>query len=428
MVRIQLLAAGLLGMNGLFVGPPKSATARRMPATAAACTTIADPSRRMELPDGRIVSIDVQSVARAGTSILAVGRYAYVFPRSANSRTSPGMVDSILGVLIDGDGRVTLVSNPATPRTILYARAVAGPDGDFTVLYATSAPEGLQAHTDTATLWLAPLRDGTWGVPSRVTSVRTASLDRASALLQKGVELAFIYPFRDDRRHDEDGGAVLVRQRHGTWTLDTLRTEREPTSISAAYDPVRESIVVVLPVADRQPPLLAQRLIIARFDSSWSEPEAIAGDGLTPVVHPAVSVQGRGIVTAWLTWPSHDPTRGRLQWLQFDAMGRPHVRAAIDSGEATFPFELALVNATPLWLYHGEPFGTAVRLRMAQDSTITRLNDVRAEFWNPSTKTIALSGSRLLVFTQRRAQTGTEPMAASFTTAIEIRCPRSAQR
>ena len=54
--------------------------------------------------------------------------------------------------------------------------------------------------------------------------------------------------------------------------------------------------------------------------------------------------------------------------------------------------------------------------------------DVKAEFGNPSTRTIALSGTRVLVFTQQRARTETEPMAASFTTALEIRCPRTAQR
>lgn len=427
MVRVQLIAAGMLGVS-ILVGPPQSTIATRTPPTAPACTTIADPSRRVELPDGRIVSIDVQSVARAGTSILAVGRHAYVFPRGANSRTSPGMVDSLLGVLIDGNGRVTLVPNPATPRTVLYMRAVAGPDGEFSVLYATSAPEGLPAHTDTATLWLASLRRGVWGTPSRIAGVRTASLDRASALLKARGALAFIYPFRDDRRHGDDGGAVLVRQRRGTWTFDTLRTETEPTTISALYDPDRGSIVVVLPIGDQRPPLLAQRLFMVRFDSSWSKPEAIAGDGFVPVMHPSLVMQGRTLVAAWLTWPDHEPEHGSLRWLQVDTGGRFRLRPAVDSGAATFPFELAIVNDTPLWLYHGEPFGEAVKLMMATDSTVTRLTDVSAEFWNPSTKTIALSGSRLLVFTQRRAQTGTEPMAASFTTALEIRCPRPAQR
>ena len=428
MVRLQTFCCGVFGVSVFVALGPESRGENRVTGAAPACTSIAGPSRRLELADGRIVSIDVQSVARAGESVLAVGRYAYVFPPNANSRTSPQLVDSILGVLVDGRGRVSVVANPAAPRTVRYSRVVTMPDGDFNVLYATSGPEGLLEHTDTATLWLAKLRNGIWSTPLRIAAVRTASLDRASALLQRDGQLAFVYPFRDDRRPAEDGGAILLRQRSGRWTSDTLRTETEPTSVSAAYDPVRGSIVVVLAVANPLQQLVAQRLLIARFDSTWSRPVPIAGDGIVPIAHPSLVAHERGFVAAWLTWPSYDPTRGWLQWLELDAAGSSHLRSVIDSGAATFPNELTLVNAAPLWLYHGDPFGTTVRLAMARDSTVARLPDVRAEFWNPSTKSIALSGSRLLLFTQRRAQTETEPMAASFTTALEIRCPRSAQR
>jgi hypothetical protein len=427
MVRVQILGVCIFGVGVLVALGPASHGEGRVTQAAAACTSIAAPSRRLELADGRIVSIDVQSVARAGEFVLAVGRYAYLFPPNANSRTSPELVDSILGVLIDGGGRVTLVANPAAPRTVRYARVAAMPNGDFSVLYATSAPEGLLAHTDTATLWLATFRGRAWSSTSRVAVVRSATLDGASALLQRDGQLAFVFSFRDDRGYSDDGGAVLLRQRQGRWMSDTLRTETEPTSVSATYDSVGGSIVVALAVADHRPPLLAQRLLIARFDSSWSRPVAIAGDGVVPIAHPSLVANGIGLVASWLTWPKYDPTRGWLQWLQLDATGRAHLRSVIDSGRATFPFELTVVNSAPLWLYHGVPFGEAVKLMMANDSSVTRLPDVKAEFWNPATKTIALSGSRLLVFTQRRALTGTEPMAASFTTALEIRCPRSGQ-
>jgi hypothetical protein len=426
---VHELGVGVLIGSALVASGPESQRGP-VPRVAQACTAIAEPSRRLELADGRIVSIDVQSVARARESVIAVGRYAYVFPRNATSTTSPELVDSVLGVLIDrrGAGRVTLLANPAAPRRVLYSRAVAMPNGDVDVLYATHGPEGLRTHTDTVTLWLATLRNTSWGTPSRVAMARTATLDRASALIQRDGQLAFVYPFRDDRRHDEDGGVVLLRRRHGRWTADTLRTETEPTSVSAVYDPVRGSIVAMLAVADRLPPLLSQRLLIARFDSSWSVPVPIAGDGLTPVVQPSLAVHNDGLAAAWLAWPGHEPGKGVLQWLQIDARGRANLRSVIDSGETTFPFEFTVFNDTPLWLYHGEPFGSTVKLMMSRDSTVVRLPDVTVEFGNPSTRTIALSGTRLLVFTQQRARSETQPMAASFTTALEIRCPRSAQR
>jgi hypothetical protein len=428
MVRFQIPGVAILGVGVLVAPGFESRGEGLVTPEAAACTSIAGPSRRLELADGRIVSLDVQSVAGAGGSVLAVGRYANVFPPNANSRTSPELVDSILGVLIDGGGRVRLVPNPAAPRSVRYARVVTMPNGDFGVLYATSAPQGLVVHTDTATLWLATLRGGTWVSTSRVAAVRTATLDRASALLQRDGDLAFVFPFRDDRDHNDDGGAVLLRRRRGRWTSDTLRTETEPSSVSAAYDSVGGSIVVALAVGDHLPPLLAQRLLLTRFDTSWSRPVPIAGDGVVPIAQPLLVANGSKLVASWLSWPNHDPARGSLHWLQLDASGRLHLRSVIDSGAATYPFELTVVNAAPLWLYHGAPFGEAVKLMMANDSNVTPLPDVRAEFWNPSTKTIVLTGSRLLLFTQRRAQTETEPMAASFTTALEIRCQTSGQR
>ena len=427
---IHELGVGVLIGSALVASVPEPRGGGRVLQTAPACTATAEPSRRLELADGRIVSIDVQSVARARESVIAVGRHAYVFPRNATSTTSPLLVDSILGVQVDrgGAGRITVLANPAAPRRVLYSRAVAMPNGDISVLYATHGPEGLRAHTDTATLWLATLRGGSWGTPSRITMVRTATLDRASVLLQRDGQLSFVYPFRDDRRHHEDGGVVLLRQRQGRWTPDTLRTETEPTAVNAAYDPARGSIVVVFPVADRSPPFLSQRLLIARFDSSWSVPVAIAGDGITPVAHPSLAIYNGGLAATWLAWPGREPRSGVLQWLHIDSLGRRSPRSVIDSGEATFPFEFTVFNDIPLWLLHGEPFGATVKLMMSRDSAIVRLPDVKAEFGNPSTRTIALSGTRLLVFTQRQARAETEPMAASFTTALEIRCPRSAQR
>jgi hypothetical protein len=76
------------------------------------CTVTSEPARRLELSDGRIVSVDVQSVATSGGSVMAVGRHAYLFPRTANPLTSPTLLDSIIGVVIDGRGNTSLVSNP----------------------------------------------------------------------------------------------------------------------------------------------------------------------------------------------------------------------------------------------------------------------------------------------------------------------------
>jgi hypothetical protein len=85
-------------------------------------------------------------------------------------------------------------------------------------------------------------------------------------------------------------------------------------------------------------------------------------------------------------------------------------------------------NRYPLWLYHGEPRGSAVALALASGSTIVHRGSLTMPFENPGPKAIAVSPTRILVFTMKRGAADNEPMVASYTTALEIRCPTSAQR
>ena len=100
-------------------------SAARPQGTAPACSTRAEESRRMELPDGRTVSVDVRSLATSGDLVMALGHHAYVFPRGANPMTSPMMTDSIMGVVVDKGGRVTLVPNPLS-RPVVFPKVAAG--------------------------------------------------------------------------------------------------------------------------------------------------------------------------------------------------------------------------------------------------------------------------------------------------------------
>jgi hypothetical protein len=79
-------------------------------------------------------------------------------------------------------------------------------------------------------------------------------------------------------------------------------------------------------------------------------------------------------------------------------------------------------------MYHNEPFGGSVRLKVGVDSAIRELAPLVTPFTGPLASTLALSSTRFLVFTQKWAAQDTEPMAASFVTPMEIRCPRSVQR
>src|SRR5688500_18348448 len=113
MVAVGVMLVLAAGVGGSQTGPT--------------CSALAGPSKRLELPDGRIVSMDVRSLARSGSTVLAAGRLAYVFPATAGPRTPPQLSDSILGVTIDGRGTVSLVPNPSLPRRVFHPRVAPAP-------------------------------------------------------------------------------------------------------------------------------------------------------------------------------------------------------------------------------------------------------------------------------------------------------------
>src|SRR5687767_1957222 len=392
---------------------------------APACSTMAGPSRRLELPDGRIVSADFRSMARSGSTVLAVGRHAYVFPASAGSRTPPQLPDSIIGVTIDGRGAVSLVPNPSLPLRVFHPRVAPAPNGQFHALWVTGLDSvvDLPEPADTATLWHATYGNGQWTAPSRVMTVRGARLnpELASALMAHNGELAVLFPFVERRSALAEGGAILLRRRAGRWLADTLRTSAAPVIIRALYR--GEGIISLLTFTDTTVGR-SEGLYFSRFEGGWSRPVRIAGDGTLPVTVPMLVPRDNDHVASWIEWRWMDAQSAKLEWMLIDSTGRSIVRGRVDSGPPTYPYELTMVGGRhPLWLYRGTPAGNLVALAVLLDSTIARLPSVVAPFRNPLPSTLALPGNRFLLFTQKLALTDSEPMAASFVTELEVRCP-----
>ncbi|HEY5547066.1 MAG TPA: hypothetical protein VIK50_13525 [Gemmatimonadaceae bacterium] len=397
------------------------------------CTVSAEPARRLELGDGRIVSVDVQSVATSGGSVMAVGRHAYVFPRTANPLTSPTLLDSIIGVVIDGRGNTSLVTNPVRTRHVLFPRVAAAPDSSFHVLFVTSSDSAEVQTTplDTATIWYARFGNGAWTRPEPVASVRAGFLQSESAeLLEHDGSPEFLFPFVDAGQGSSSGGVILLRWRQGVWSADTLRTRVVTPFVRALNGPDGRSLVAVIAQAiPRGGRIPADELYVVRFDSAWSEPRRIGGDGRRPVTLPILTTVGDTIVASWISWRPMRQETSRIDWLRIDPGGRVVDGPMVDAGNATFPFEMIGVdNRYPLWLYHGEPGGSTVSLVMASGSGLVRLGSIPMPFENPKPKAIALTPTRILVFTMKQGTADNEPMIASYTTALEIRCPRSAQR
>jgi hypothetical protein len=392
------------------------------------CAVSAGPSRRLELPDGRIVSVDVKSVAASGGSVIAVGQYAYVFPRGSTPTTSPVQRDSIIGVLIDSRGAVTLVPSPFGHRPIRYSRVAPGRDGSFHAVFVPGSESDSLPQPDTATIWYAQFAGGAWRVPVPVATTSDAALEEelTSNLLVWNGSLSLAFSFLDRSNAESGGGLVLLRRRDGRWTSDTLRTYREPSMVRTARAPDGSSVSVLF--AQSVANARAEDVWLTRLDSAWSVPRRLGGRAGHPVSDLALASVAGGLVPSWSTWQWLDDATNRLEWTRIGLDGTPARAAVVDSGKTTYPFEMIALDNRPLWLFRGEPYGTTASYAMAIGGEALHRGTVTIPLHNPLPKAIALSPARVLVFTMKRGQAGDEPMIASYATVLEFRCSRSARR
>lgn len=394
------------------------------------CTVGAEPSRRLELPDGRIASVDVKSVAASGGSIMALGRHVHLFPRGATPTTPPTPPDSIIGVVIDGRGVVSPVTSPLPDRSVSFARVAAGPLASFHVLFVTgidSLDHG-RLPRDTASLWYASYANGAWRATERVTETFGASLNPefTSELLEREGSLSFVFPFVDDRDTETRGGLIALRRRNGQWSADTLRTWNAPAAVRAAYTP--DAALAVL-IAQLSRGALVPDVFFTRLGTRWEAPLRIGGNGVRPVSDLGLAVVPGGMAATWGTWEWLNAETNVVEWTRSNdaAFERSSRAAVIDSGTITYPFEFLAAGPHLVWLYHGEPLGLAASFTLATGDRMAR-GSLTIPFHNARARAIARSPGRILVFTMKRGRADAEPMMASWTTEVRIRCPDSARR
>jgi hypothetical protein len=399
-----------------------------------ACSISAGTPRRVELPDGRIVSVDVQSIVRSNGSIYAIGRHAYVFPRITTPVTSPIMRDSIIGFEIEPGGAISLVPAPPLSRPVFFPKVAAGPGG-FHAVFATSGDSaGMQVgKQDTATIWYARYADRQWTVPERVTSVRRAYLQHelTSELLERNGTVSWSFTFADSWDFVPSGGIALLQRRRGGWTVDTLATPTVPGLVRLVHATTGDSLLAVFTRNDQRGtgPTIRAQLYLTRFMSTWAEPRLIAGDGTRELTLPILATSGDDIVVSWDNWIPWQPQSSRIEWLRIGRDGRLVNGPVIAAGEKTYPFEFIVMSeGHPFWLYHGDPLGSTVEVSSATDVAVIPLGDIGVPFRNPRARTFALDRNRALMLTQAPGAAPNDPMAASWMTTLEFRCPRSARR
>ena len=394
------------------------------------CAAKAEPSRRVELPDGRIVSIDVQSLARHRDTLMIVGRYVYVFAASSTPQSLPLVQDSIIGVLIEPDGKTSLVPSPLRSTRVLFPKVAAGDDGFHAVFATSSDTSHLSIVQDSAIIWYARYSDGAWSTPQRVIGARRVRLNQelTSALLEQGGVVSFAIAFADSLDDSGGGGVVMLQRRNGTWSADTLRTQGKPVAVriaGGASDGPLKALTVLL---DASSDTAQSQLLLSTFAQGWHDARVIAASSRS-VQAPALGALGNGYVASWSAWDFPDVGSSTIEWVRASRDERVVKGRAIARGEPAFQFEMmVMANAHPIWLYHGVPFRSSVAVASATDSIPMSLGSVAAPFENPRPMSIPIDDTRLLTFTMKAGTSPDEPPGASYATVLEIRCPGSAQR
>jgi hypothetical protein len=409
----------------VFISSATVVEASAQEAFPACSVSIAVPPRRLELPDGQAVSTDVKSAAFSRGSVMALGRYAYVFPRGASPRTDAVMRDSIIGFVIDARGVVSTVPEPAGVGRVSLPRVASAPDGSFHVLFVTTADDqnGAIPPADTATLWYARFRNGGWTKPEVITRTFGARLifESSSQLIERNGELSFLFPFK----WQEAQGLVLLRRQAGTWRSDTLPTLEEVLSVDATHERDGTLVAAFIAPGRRINRSFAEVVYVARFSSSWSAAQYAGGGSAKPVTMTRVVRGDRRLMVSWLSWRWGDATTSELQALR---SGADSVPTLIASGSATYPFEaVALDDRFPVWITRGPQYGSTLSVFVGAPPAVRR-HDFEVPFENPKASTAFLSSDRALVLTMKQGKSPGEPMVASYATVLQFRCPDPARR
>jgi hypothetical protein len=394
------------------------------------CTVRGEPARRIELPDGKIVSIDVQSLARRGDTVMVIGRYVYVFAASSTPASPPVMRDSIIGVLLVPGGKVSVVPAPLRSRRALFSKVAAGVDAFHAVFATSSDTAEVSLMQSSATIWYARFRNGAWTTPERVLDVNRVKLqhEATSAPLERNGVLSFAFTFADSADDLVDGGGVvMLRRRNGAWTADTLRTRRRPQAVRLAYG-TSDGILKALTLLASANNTSQSQVQLATYAQDWRDTLVIA-ESTRGVLIPSFAALGDGYVASWTAWEPPSFESSTIEWVRVTREERVIKGRVISWGENTFPFEMFVMEAAhPMWLYRGAPPGHSIAVSSVTDSIPIALGSVAVPFENYKVTSIPIDRARTLAFTNTVGKSPDEPPGASYATVLEFRCPGSARR
>jgi hypothetical protein len=219
----------------------------------------------------------------------------------------------------------------------------------------------------------------------------------------------------------------MLRRRRGTWTADTLRSERKPQGIRLAYGASSGVLSALTVLHDANSATEQSHLQLATFGEDWRDARVIATSNLG-ALSPSLAPLGDTFVASWSTWKPPGFESSTIAWVRVGRDGRVVRGRAVSHGENSFPFEMFVVdNAHPIWLYRTDPPGRAI-VATATDTMPLSLGTITVPFDNFKVSSTPIDRARVLAFTTKVGKAPDEPMGALYATVLEFRCPGSAQR
>lgn len=393
------------------------------------CDVIASEPARIELRDGRSMSIDATSSAASADRMLFLGTFVHLWPQGATGTTPPVAADSLMGVELDRRGVLRAVPRPESAGRALFPRVVARGQRSFEVV-AFSAEDGAELSAeplDSVSVWYGRYADGRWGRIRRLGAFARVSVQSefGSQLVVVDGGSAIAFPF-SDREPASSGGVVLLRLTPNSTYIDTLRTLTRPSYVSLSADGSASSSLIA--TMTMSPPERAssgpQQIYMARFDKTWQPAARIAGDAERAAVAPTAFTGRQGVAVTWTSWSAMRPSTSHIEWSKLEPRDVVR-RVVVDSGAHAFAPMFLVVAGHPVWIYRRGDSGDSASLAIGNDSVVIHRTSFRVPFENPKAQAVATSATTVRFLTLRRGSSATEPVALSFYTDLELHCTQT---
>lgn len=372
--------------------------------------------------DGVPVYVNGQALSVSSHQVLLAGYPNYIFRPGAEPVT-----DSIFGLVIDGDGAVTVVPAPMQGH-LGDPVAIPRPEGGWHIAFAELA----QSYHETPVpsilgLWSGVFDGGEWSNLERLPVPRNYRLDHpeGTSLLRHGDTLALA------TIANPLGQILLFERVDGRWSWERVtlagdnREFPEPATVQTlALIPWQNRYALVAHKNDATIDTIYESLFLYARDSGWQERKVV--DGIDPYVtsqstisaSPTIDVVSwvhQGVVVAYVG----SLEAGNLRAFTVDATtGVPRTDPSMTSRLTRLP------DDTPLWVTQTKLHDDSgeIRLLAATEDSVTPIGTISYPSWRLQAS--AAAPDHVVIATIEIELDREESPFSSFLLRIRTQCER----